>query len=155
MGRPINKDLIGFGTGRIAATRHFFTSGAEATTAAHIVSQRSTRKFKISATKPSDSSTVTEVCTLVNKDAGALAEGEFRISAINPLSGDSSTDNVSKLCNRTVTVGGIGANASSGTDKFKVSIADGNNTQGGAAVGDEAFDATSVAALGIANIDSQ
>ena len=35
MGRPINKDLIGFGTGRIAATRHFFTSGSEATTAAH------------------------------------------------------------------------------------------------------------------------
>jgi hypothetical protein len=52
-------------------------------------------------------------------------------------------------------VGGIGADASSGSDKFKVSIADGNNTQGGAAVGDEAFDATSVAALGIANIDSQ
>ena len=45
MGRPINKDLIGFGTGRIAATRHFFTGGAEATTAAHIVSQRSTNKF--------------------------------------------------------------------------------------------------------------
>ena len=52
-------------------------------------------------------------------------------------------------------VGGIGADASAGSNKFKSSIADGNNTQGGAAIGDEAFDATSVAALGIANVDSQ
>tara|TARA_E500000318_G_scaffold95248_1_gene94922 strand:+ start:309 stop:788 length:480 start_codon:yes stop_codon:yes gene_type:complete len=159
MGRPINPSKIGSGSGKIQVTNYRLSgeleAGAEEGLGAFIVSQRSTRKFKISATKPSDSSTVTEVCTLVNKAAGALAESEFRISAINPLSGDSSTDNVSKLCNRTVTVGGIGADASSGTDKFKVSIADGNNTQGGAAVGDEDFDATSVAALGIANIDSQ
>ena len=52
-------------------------------------------------------------------------------------------------------VGGIGADASAGSNKFKSSISDGNNTQGGAAIGDEAFDATSVAALGIANVDSQ
>jgi len=157
MGRPINPSKIGSGSGKIQVTNYRLTgeleAGAEEGLGAFIVSQRSTRKFKVSATKPSDSSTVTEVLTLVNKAAGALGEGEFRIACINPL--DSSTDQVTKLCNRTVVVGGIGADASSGSDKFKVSIADGNNTQGGAAVGDEAFDATSVAALGVANIDSQ
>ena len=157
MGRPINPSKIGSGSGKIQVTNYRLTgeleAGAEEGLGAFIVSQRSTRKFKVSATKPSDSSTVTEVLTLVNKDAGALGEGEFRLSVINPL--DSSTDNATKLCNRTVVVGGIGADASAGSNKFKMTIADGNATQGGAAVGDEDFDATSVAALGIANIDSQ
>lgn len=157
MGRPINPSKIGSGSGKIQVTNYRLTgeveAGAEEGQGAFIVSQRSTRKFKVSATKPSDSSTVQEVLTLVNKAAGALAEGEFRISVQNPL--DSSTDNATKLTNRTVVVGGIGADASSGTDKFKATITDDNSAQGGAAVGDEAFDATSVAALGIATIDSQ
>ena len=157
MGRPIKKSLIGSGAGKIQVTGYRLTGEVEAGTeeglGAYIVSQRSTRKFKVSATKPSDSSTVTEVLKLVDKAAGALGEGEFRISVVNPL--DSSTDNASKLTNRTVVVGGIGADASAGSNKFKSSISDGNNTQGGAAIGDEAFDATSVAALGIANVDSQ
>ena len=157
MGRPIKASKIGSGSGKIQVTNYRLSGEAEAGSeeglGAYIVSQRSTRKFKISATQPSDSTTVTEVCTLVDKAAGALGEGEFRISVINPL--DSSTDNASKLTNRTVVVGGIGANASAGSNKFKYEIADGNSTQGGAAIGDEAFDATSVAALGLANVDSQ
>ena len=156
MGRPIKKSKIGSGAGKIQVTGYRLTGEVEAGTeeglGAYIVSQRSTRKFKVSATKPSDSSTVTEVLKLVDKAAGALGEGEFRISVVNPL--DSSTDNASKLTNRTVVVGGIGADASAGSNKFKSSISDGNNTQGGAAIGDEDFDATSVAALGIANVDS-
>lgn len=157
MGRPINKKYLGSGAGKIQVTSYRLTGGTETTTTqdslAYIVSQRSTRKFKVRVDAVADSSAADVVLTLVDKAAGALGEGEFRISVVNPL--DSSTDNASKLTNRTVVVGGIGANASAGSNKFKSSIADGNNTQGGAAIGDEAFDASSVAALGIANVDSQ
>jgi len=156
MGRPINKKHLGSGSGKIQVTSYRLVGGTETTTTqdsvAYIVSQRSTRKFKVRV-DASDSSAADVVLTLVNKAAGALGEGEFRISVINPL--DSSTDNASKLTNRTVVVGGIGADASAGSNKFKSSIADGNNTQGGAAIGDEAFDASSVGALGVANVDSQ
>jgi hypothetical protein len=150
------KSLIGSGSGKIQVTSYRLTGDAETSGdgAAYIVSQRSTRRFKVSVVDESDSSTTTAVLTLVDKAAGALAEGEFRISVVNPL--DSSTDNASKLCNRTVVVGGIGADASAGSNKFKASISDtATNSQGGAAIGDEDFDATEVAALGIANIDSQ
>ena len=155
MGRPINKKYLGSGAGKIQVTSYRLTGDAETQGdgAAYIVSQRSTRKFKVSVVDESDSSTTTAVLKLVDTAQGALAEGEFRISVVNPL--DSSTDNASKLTNRAVVVGGIGADASAGSNKFKSSISDGNNTQGGAAIGDEAFDATSVAALGIANVDSQ
>ena len=157
MGRPINKKYLGSGSGKIQVTSYRLTGGTETTTTqdsvAYIVSQRSTRKFKVRVDAVADSSAADVVLTLVDKAAGALGEGEFRISVVNPL--DSSTDNASKLTNRTVVVGGIGADASAGSNKFKSSIADGNNTQGGAAIGDEAFDASSVAALGIANVDSQ
>ena len=47
MGRPINKDKIGFGAGRIKVTRHFFTGGSEATSAAHIVRQAGNNKFVV------------------------------------------------------------------------------------------------------------
>ena len=157
MGRPINKKYLGSGSGKIQVTSYRLVGGTETTTTqdslAYIVKQRSTRKFNVRVDAVADSSAADVVLTLVDKAAGALGEGEFRISVVNPL--DSSTDNASKLTNRTVVVGGIGANASAGSNKFKSSIADGNNTQGGAAIGDEAFDATSVAALGIANVDSQ
>ena len=158
MGRPLKSTNFGSGSGKIQVSNYRLTgedeAGAEEGLGAFIVSQRSTRKFKVSATKPSDSSTVTEVLTLVNKAAGALGEGEFRISAINPLTGDSSVDNVTKLTNRTVIVGGIGADASSGTDKFKYSITDDTNLQRGTAIGDDSFDASSVSTLGVASVDS-
>jgi hypothetical protein len=47
MGRPINKQKLGYGSGRIAVSRHFFTGGAEATTAAHIVRQVASNKFVV------------------------------------------------------------------------------------------------------------
>ena len=155
MGRPIKKSLIGSGSGKIQVTSYRLTGDVETSGdgAAYIVSQRSTRRFKVSVVDETDSSTTTAVLKLVDKAAGALAASEFRVSVINPL--DSSTDNASKLTNRTVVVGGIGADASAGSNKFRYEIADGNSTQGGAAIGDEAFDATSVAALGVANVDSQ
>lgn len=157
MGRPIKKSKIGSGAGKIQVSSYRLVGGTETTTTqdslAYIVSQRSTRKFKVRVDAVADSSASDVVLTLVDKAAGALGEGEFRISVINPL--DSSTDNASKLTNRTVVVGGIGADASAGSNKFKYLIADGNSTQGGAAIGDEDFDASSVAALGVANVDSQ
>ena len=61
MGRPINPSKIGSGSGKIQVTNYRLTgeleAGAEEGLGAFIVSQRSTRKFKVSATKPSDSST--------------------------------------------------------------------------------------------------
>ena len=159
MGRPIKKSKMGSQSGAIQVTSYRFVGEVEresnedsTANAAYIIRQRSTRKFLVSGVKESDSSAHTEVLKLVDTAAGSLGEGEFRVSVINPL--DSSTDNASKLTNRTVVVGGIGADASAGSNKFKYEIADGNSTQGGAAIGDEDFDATSVAALGIANVDS-
>ena len=136
MGRPINPRKIGSGSGKIQVTSYRLVGGTETTTSqdslAFIISQRS----------------------LVNKAAGALGEGEFRISVVNP--NDSTTDNASKLCNRTVVVGGIGSSASA-PQKFKYTVSDtGPSTpQPGAAIGDEAFDATSVDTLGVASVDSQ
>lgn len=163
MGRPIKSSKIGSGAGKIQVTNYRLSgeievgpsSGTAATQVgnAHIVSQRSTRKFKISAVKVSDSSTVEEVLTLVNKAAGSLDAGEFRISVVNP--NDSSVDNASKLTNRTVVVGGIGSDASA-PQKFKYTVSDTapSTPQPGAAIGSEAFDATSVDTLGIASVDS-
>jgi len=100
MGRPINKNKIGQGAGRISATRYRFAGESEvasSTTQAWIVNQRSNTKFTVS-----DGST-TEVLTLVNKANGALAEGEFKIDAVLD---DSTTVQVTKLKNRTVQVEG-------------------------------------------------
>ncbi len=158
MGRPINPRKIGSGSGKIQVTSYRLVGGTETTTSqdslAFIISQRSTRKFKVRVDAVADSTSADVVLTLVNKAAGALGEGEFRISVVNP--NDSTTDNASKLCNRTVVVGGIGSDASA-PQKFKYTVSDtGPSTpQPGAAIGDEAFDATSVDTLGVASVDSQ
>ena len=115
MGRPINKDIIGFGTGRIKVSRHFFTGGSEATTAAHIHRQAGNNKFVIRldsnatgvftpATHASD-----ELMTLVNKANGALVAGEFKIDATGS---DSTVYQVTKLRNRTVQLEGGGTEKS-------------------------------------------
>ena len=93
MGRPINKNKIGQGSGKIQATRHFFEGASEASTTAWIVNQRSTNKFTVT-----DGST-TEVLTLVNQSAGDLSEGEFAIDAVLD---DSTVVQVTKLHNRTI-----------------------------------------------------
>jgi len=96
MGRPINKKFIGQGAGKIAVSRYYFTGASEvaySSTPAWIVSQRSSRKFKVS-----DGST-TEVLTLVNQSAGDLSEGEF---ALDATLDDSSVVQVTKLHNRTI-----------------------------------------------------
>lgn len=103
MGRPINADKIGYGTGRIAVTRHFFTGGAEATTAAHIVRQAGNGKYVVRLDSNAGNDSADEILTLANK-AGtgggeALVAGEFTIDAYGT---DSTTYQVTKLRNRTV-----------------------------------------------------
>jgi len=103
MGRPINADKIGYGTGRIAVTRHFFTGGAEATTAAHIVRQAGNGKYVVRLDSNAGDPSADEILTLANK-AGtgggeALVAGEFTIDAYGT---DSTTYQVTKLRNRTV-----------------------------------------------------
>ena len=109
MGRPINKDKIGYGSGRIAVTRHFFTGGSEATTAAHIVRQAGNGKYVVRLDSNAGDPSADEVLTLANKvgtgGGEALVAGEFTIDAIGS---DSTTYQVTKLRNRTVQVEGGG-----------------------------------------------
>ena len=107
MGRPINKSKIGFGAGRIRITRHFFTGGSEATTAAHIIRQTGAATFVCRLDSNNDGNGAfspathanDEELTLVNKANGALVAGEFKIDATLD---DSSTVQVTKLYNRTI-----------------------------------------------------
>lgn len=103
MGRPINEDKIGYGEGRIAVTRHFFTGGAEATTAAHMVRQAGNGKYVVRLDSNAGDPSADEILTLVNKagTAGgeALVAGEFTIDAVGS---DSTVYQVTKLRNRTV-----------------------------------------------------
>lgn len=92
MGRPINKNKIGNGAGRIKVSRHFFTGGGELTTPAWIVNQKGTSQFTVS-----DGSS-TEVLTLVDK-TGSLVAGEFTVNAVLD---DSTVVQVTKLRNRTI-----------------------------------------------------
>tara|TARA_A100001015_G_scaffold121776_1_gene135012 strand:+ start:195 stop:812 length:618 start_codon:yes stop_codon:yes gene_type:complete len=91
MGRPINKKHIGDGAGKIQVTAVKFAAGGEVTTEAHIVSQRSTRKFIVT------DGSKTETCTLVNKSIGGLGASEF---CINVTDSDGVTKQVTKLMNR-------------------------------------------------------
>jgi len=96
MGRPINKRFIGQGAGKIEVSRYFFTGESEVastTTPAWIVSQRSSRRYKVS------DGTTTETLTLVNQSADDLSAGEFAIDAVLD---DSTTVQITKLHNRTV-----------------------------------------------------
>ena len=107
MGRPINKDKIGYGAGRIAVTRHFFTGGAEAITAAHIVRQAGNGKYVVRLDSNAGDDSADEILTLANKagTAGgeALVAGEFTIDAYGT---DSTTYQVTKLRNKTVQLEG-------------------------------------------------
>ena len=120
MGRPINKDKIGFGAGRVAVSRHFIPGGAEATTAAHIVRQIGDAKYVVRLDSNNDGGgpfsprdhADDKIMTLVNKANGTMASGDFRIDAIGS---DSTTYQVTKLRNRTVQIEGSGAGATVAT----------------------------------------
>lgn len=94
MGRPIKKDKIGLGAGRIKVTRYRFAGESEATTpTGYIVAQKGTNKFRVS------DGTTTETLQLVDK-SGSLAEGEF---AVNAVLDDSTVVQITKFKNRTIT----------------------------------------------------
>ena len=105
MGRPVNKDKIGYGAGRIAVTRHFFTGGAEATTAAHIVRQAGNGKYVVRLDSNAGDDSADEILTLTNLGSGNLVAGSFEIDAYGT---DSTTYQVTKIRNRTVQLEGGG-----------------------------------------------
>jgi|TARA_R110000851_G_scaffold115046_3_gene240848 hypothetical protein len=100
MGRPINKKYLGDAVGSIKVTNYYRVGGEEIAGQddTFIVRQRSTNKFLVSDT----SSAWTEVLTLVDKDAGTLSAGEFRISGEDA---DGAVFNVTRLYNRTMRLG--------------------------------------------------
>ena len=61
MGRPVNKNFIGDGAGKIQVTAVKFAAGGEILTESHITKQRSANKFIVT------DGAKTETCTLVNK----------------------------------------------------------------------------------------
>jgi hypothetical protein len=101
MGRPINKKYLGDAVDSIKVTQSYNTfDGAETDGGddTYIVSQRSTNKFLVADTTDD----WTEVLTLVDKDAGTLAAGEFRIDGTDA---DGAVFNVVRLHNRTLRLG--------------------------------------------------
>ena len=121
MGRPINKNKIGQGAGRIQVTTVKFAAGSEIANA-WIVSQRSTTKFIVS------DGTKTETCTLVNKNTGALGASEFNLYATLD---DSTVVQVTKLYNRKIQYEGGTANVD--TIKYNVGPGDENDDTTGTA----------------------
>jgi len=109
MGRPVNKRKIGFGRGRIAVSKHFFTGGSEKVglgpDAAHIYKQKGDSKFWIRLDADNVNPEAGETLKLVRK-AGTgggepLEAGEFTIDATGS---DSGTYQVTKLRNKTVQI---------------------------------------------------
>jgi hypothetical protein len=100
MGRPINKRYLGDAVDSIKVSHYFRVGGAETVGEedTYIVSQRSTNKFVVADT----SGAWTESLTLVDKDAGSLAAGEFRIGGRDA---DGTVYNVARLYNRTLRLG--------------------------------------------------
>lgn len=95
MGRPINKKYLGDAVGSIKVSHYRRSTGAEVTGEddTYIVSQRSNNKFLIADTSGGWS----EILELVNKNAGALANGEFRIAGVDA---DGNAVNITRLHNR-------------------------------------------------------
>lgn len=100
MGRPINKRYLGDVAGNIKVSHYRRAVGVEVTGEddTYIVSQRSGNKFLVADT----SGAWSEILTLVDKDAGSLLNGEFRISGQDA---DGNTYNVTRLYNRTLRLG--------------------------------------------------
>lgn len=101
MGRPINKKYLGDAVNRIKVTDYRRVAGGEVVgdDTTHIVSQRSTTKFVIAGTIGGAWS---ESLKLVDKDAGTLLNGEFRISGQDA---EGVAYNVARLYNRTLRLG--------------------------------------------------
>ena len=101
MGRPLNKRYFGDAVDSIKVSHSFNafdgaeTAGGEDT---YIISQRSSNKFLVADT----SDGWEEILTLVDKDSGTLAAGEFRIDGVDS---EGTPYNVVRLYNRTLRLG--------------------------------------------------
>ena len=109
MGRPVKKSRFGNSAGDFEVTGAFATgttqpdgSGAEAvstTSGNYIVSQRSSKQFKVNFLSADGSTRLTQVLTLTAKAPGSLTNGEFCVQIILD---DSTVAYASKIFNNTV-----------------------------------------------------
>ncbi len=126
MGRPVRKDRFGSSAGDFEVTGAFATgttqpdgTGAEAVSTASgnfIVSQRSSKQFKVNFLSADGSTRLVQVLTLTAKAPGSLTNGEFCVQIILD---DSTVAYASKIFNNTVhyvTAGGV-----TGSDKYSLS----------------------------------
>jgi hypothetical protein len=97
MGRPVNKRNFGKGTGNQLKTR-FRVGGTEYD--GYIVSQRATRRFRVSSMNDA----VTAICTLVDKEAGSLVDGDMIV--IVKLD-NGTLGRATKIFNRVAIVNGV------------------------------------------------
>ena len=135
MGRPVKKSRFGNTAGDFEVTGAFSTSttqadgtGTESVSTAsgkYIVSQRSSKQFKVNFLSADGSSRLEQVLTLTGKAPGSLTNGEFCIQIILD---DSTVAYATKICNNTVsylTAGGVSGStkyslSAEGTDEDKV-----------------------------------
>ena len=135
MGRPVKKSRFGNTAGDFEVTGAFSTSttqadgtGTESVSTAsgnYIVSQRSSKQFKVNFLSADGSSRLEQVLTLTGKAPGSLTYGEFCIQIILD---DSTVAYATKICNNTVsylTAGGVSGStkyslSAEGTDEDKV-----------------------------------
>jgi len=97
MGRPVNKRNFGKGTGNQIKTK-FKAAGTEYE--GYILSQRSTRKFRVSSMNDA----VTALCVLVDKNPGELDNGDMVI--VVKLD-NGTVGRATKIANRVATVNGV------------------------------------------------
>ena len=126
MGRPVKKSRFGNSAGDFEVTGAFATgttqpdgSGAEALSTAtgnYIVSQRSSKQFKVNFLSTDGSTRLTQVLTLTAKAPGSLTNGEFCVQIILD---DSTVAYASKIFNNTVHY--VTAGSVSGSTKYSLS----------------------------------
>ena len=136
MGRPVKKSRFGTDAGDFEVTGAFSTeatqpdgSGAEAVSTAtgnYIVSQRSSKQFKVNFLSADGSTRLEQVLTLTGVAPGSLTAGQFCVQIILD---DSTVAYATKIFNNTVHYKEAGGNTGStkyslsaeGTDEEKVS----------------------------------
>jgi hypothetical protein len=120
MGRPVNKRNFGKGTGNQIKAKFKL---ADTSYEGYIVSQRSTRKFRVSSMNDA----VSGICSLVDKEPNEIANGEM-VVVVRTDAGV--TGRATKLFNRTALVNGVKTawNYSSSTSDGAVQVADADAT---------------------------
>jgi hypothetical protein len=120
MGRPVNKRNFGKGTGNQLKTK-FKLGGTEYE--GYIVSQRATRRFRVSSMNDA----VTGICTLVDKTPGELDNGDM-VVVVRLDNG--TTGRATKIYNRVAIVNGnkVPWNFSTSTTDGAAQVADADAT---------------------------